>query len=312
MFLKFLPKDKNIQIENSFYVVREIGNINKIKVVKKGEDPFYVSDKGKVSSLENIPVNKDRVDFLLNFFRKIGYFHKFYPKEKLQSYGLNDPIFVFYVEGEKGRFSLKIGNKTHDGEYYYAILEGLNENGEVLTIGSGNIEQILSSKKDYIELKLIKHFEKTFGEDGKYNGDGVQNCVVRGENSKDFLEFGVDEKGEIYVKHPKDFKLDEKVKEIIEKGPNSLVAKEAVVLNPTEKELEDFGLKAPSKTIEYEIDNRKYKIRIGKVFKVEQNPVSEAEEKKEVETVKYYYVLVEGVSCVFSVREDFLPWLKLK
>ena len=64
-------------------------------------------------------------------------------------------------------------------------------------------------------------------------------------------------------------------------------------------------------TIFYSIDGEKYKLNIGNVYKVEQIP-SNDEENKTVETVKYYYVKFDEFDPVFVVTENELPWLKIK
>ena len=308
IFIKILPKSN--YFENSKYV-KQIEDVLRIKVKKEGEDPFFVSKDGNVEGLEKIPVNKGVTGLMFNFFKNIPVERVFYPKEDLEEYGLKNPSFIFEVELENEKCFFVVGKKTHDGGSYYIKSNLLKNDGQIAIVESGNIQPILVDKKGYVDLKLIKQFKKTFGEDGEYNGDGLQACVVKGKNLKNPLEFGVDEKGEIFLKSPKDFKMDEEVKNIIVKGPDMLVANEVVCLKPSKEEIEKFGLNSPLQVLEYRIDDVEYVVKIGDIYKVEQIPVNGNEEKKEVETFKYYYVLVDGIDAVYSVPQSSLSCLKL-
>lgn len=309
--VRMIPQKK---AEEKVYVSFNIENIDKIKV-KKGEEEFFVSLKDGVSDINRKLVNKQQIEYLLGFFEKIVASHVFEPKEKLGEYGFENPIAVFEVYGEDGNSidNLKIGNKTSDGEGYYVMSDGACKGiRKVCVVNSGRVEPILIDRKGYVDLKLIKPYEKTFGDDKKYNGDGVRQCKLNKKGVEYGLEVQVDDdSGELFVKSPKYFKLDEDTKKIIEDGPKFLIAKEVLNLKPSEEELEKYGFKKSFMTVFYSIDGEKYKLNIGNVYKVEQIP-SNDEENKTVETVKYYYVKFDEFDPVFVVTENELPWLKIK
>ncbi len=310
-FIRMIPQKK---VEEKVYLNLNIEKIDKIEV-KKGEEDFFVSLKDGVSDIEKKVLNKHQIEYLFGFFEKIVANHVFEPKENLEEYGLKDPVAVFKVYWKKGDsvFSLKIGNKTPDNEGYYVMADDAYEtNGTICVVNVGRVEPILIDKKGYVDLKLIKPYEKTFGDDKKYNGDGVRQCKINRKGVENSLEVQADEdSGELVVKSPKDFKLDEKNRKIFDDAPKFLIAKEVLNLNPSDEELKKYGLKEPLMTIFYSIDDVKYKIHIGNIYKVEQIPSYE-EEKETVETIKNYYVKVDELKPVFVVPENELPWLKIK
>lgn len=309
--VNLIPSKKT---EEKVYVGVDIDKIDKIKV-KKGEGEFFVSLKDGVSDINRKLVNKQQIEYLLGFFEKIVASHVFEPKEKLEEYGFKDPNAIFELCDEKDRtfFNLKIGNKTSDGEGYYVMSDdAYNNKGIICVVNVGRVDPILIDRKGYVDLKLIKPYEKTFGDDKKYNGDGVQRCKINKKGVEYVLEFQTDEdKGELFVKSPEDFKLDEGIRKVIEDGPKFLIAKEVLNLKPSEEELEKYGLKKPFMTVSYSIDGEKYKVHIGNVYKVEQIPSTD-EENKTIETIKHYYVKLDGFDPVFVFTESELPWLKIK
>ncbi len=301
--------------EEKVYVSVCTDNIDKIKV-KKGEDEFFVSLKDGVSDVDKKVLKKHQIEYLFGFFEKIVASHVFEPKEKLEEYGFEKPTAVFELFNEKDRssfFNLKIGNKTSDGEGYYVMSDdAYNIKGRICVVNSGRVDPILIDRKGYVDLKLIKPYEKTFGDDKKYNGDGVQKCKINKKGVENSLEVVADEgSGELVVKSPEDFKLDEKDKKILDDAPKLLIAKDVLNLNPSDEELKKYGLKEPIMTVFYSIDDIKYKINIGNVYKVEQIPSFE-QEKETVETVKNYYVKIDEFKPVFVVSENELPWLNVK
>lgn len=306
--VSLIPSKK---VEENVYIKTNIEDIDKIKV-KKGEEEFFVSLKDGVSDIDKKVLNKHQIDYLFSFFEKVVASHVFSPKEKLEEYGLKDPAAVFEICGKKN-FSLKIGNKTSDGEGYYVMSDGVYEtNGTICVVNVGRVDPILIDKKGYVDLKLIKPYEKTFGDDKKYNGDGVQQCKINKKGIENSLEIQADEdSGELFVKSPKDFELDAKNKKMFDDAPKFLIAKDVLNLNPSDEELKKYGLKEPLMTVFYSIDDVKYKIHIGSVYKVEQVP-SYDQEKEEVETVKIYYVKIGDLKPVFVVSENELPWLNIK
>ncbi len=310
--VNLIPSKK---IEEKVYVSVFIDKIDKIKV-KKGEDEFFVSLKDGVSDIDKKVLNKHQIGYLFGFFEKVVASHVFEPKEKLEEYGFESPTAIFEVYGKNGDSidNLKIGNKTSDGEGYYVMSDGARRDiGKICVVNVGRIEPILIDKKGYVDLKLIKPYEKTFGDDKKYNGDGVQKCKINKKGVENSLEVVADEEsGELVVKSPKDFELDDKNKKILDDAPKLLIAKEVLNLNPSDEELEKYGLKEPLMTIFYSIDGVKYKIYIGNVYKVEQIPSYEEEEKEEIETIKNYYVKIDEFKPVFVISENELPWLNIK
>lgn len=311
LLVNLIPSKKS---EEEVYISVFIDKIDKIKV-KKGEDEFFVSLKDGVSDIDKKVLNKHQIEYLFGFFEKVVASHIFEPKEKLEEYGFENPTAVFEVYGKNGDSidNLKIGNKTSDGEGYYVMSDGARRDiGKICVVNVGRIEPILIDRKGYIDLKLIKPYEKTFGDDKKYNGDGVQKCKINKKGVENSLEVVADEEsGELVVKSPKDFKLDDKNKKMFDDAPKLLIAKEVLNLNPSDEELKKYGLKEPLMTVFYSIDDVKYKIHIGNVYKVEQIPSYE-EEKEEIETIKNYYVKIDEFKPVFVVSENELPWLNIK
>ena len=311
LLVNLIPSKKS---EEEVYISVFIDKIDKIKV-KKGEDEFFVSLKDGVSDIDKKVLNKHQIEYLFGFFEKVVASHIFEPKEKLEEYGFENPTAVFEVYGKNGDSidNLKIGNKTSDGEGYYVMSDGARRDiGKICVVNVGRIEPILIDRKGYIDLKLIKPYEKTFGDDKKYNGDGVQKCKINKKGVENSLEVVADEEsGELVVKSPKDFKLDDKNKKMLDDAPKLLIAKEVLNLNPSDEELKKYGLKEPLMTVFYSIDDVKYKIHIGNVYKVEQIPSYE-EEKEEIETIKNYYVKIDEFKPVFVVSENELPWLNIK
>ena len=309
--VNLIPSKKS---EEEVYISVFIDKIDKIKV-KKGEDEFFVSLKDGVSDIDKKVLNKHQIEYLFGFFEKVVASHIFEPKEKLEEYGFENPTAVFEVYGKNGDSidNLKIGNKTSDGEGYYVMSDGARRDiGKICVVNVGRVEPILIDRKGYIDLKLIKPYEKTFGDDKKYNGDGVQKCKINKKGVENSLEVVADEEsGELVVKSPKDFKLDDKNKKMLDDAPKLLIAKEVLNLNPSDEELKKYGLKEPLMTVFYSIDDVKYKIHIGNVYKVEQIPSYE-EEKEEIETIKNYYVKIDEFKPVFVVSENELPWLNIK
>ena len=306
-FYCIVKKNPEKKETNKIYFEIEAKKLKNIKVQKDGEKPFNVFKYG-IDNLKNVPLNKEQIDELFGFFSKIETNHIFLPKENLAAYGLNKPVFKFFINSNGSNYNISVGNKTFEGDGYYIYLEDkTNKNKEIAVVKSYLIEHILKPKFSYVDLKLIKPYEKTFGSDGKYNGDGVQKCCVTGKNSKNILKFQVNEKGEVVV-FPKTFKLTDKVKTIIEKGPQFLIAKDVFSIKPSEEQLEKCGLKNPKAEIYYVIDYCRYKIRIGNLFKIEQLPNYKSEES--VKSLKYYYVLVEGKDVIYILNENVLPWLE--
>ena len=175
--VNLIPSKKS---EEEVYISVFIDKIDKIKV-KKGEDEFFVSLKDGVSDIDKKVLNKHQIEYLFGFFEKVVASHIFEPKEKLEEYGFEDPTAVFEVYGKNGDSidNLKIGNKTSDGEGYYVMSDGARRDiGKICVVNVGRIEPILIDREGYIDLKLIKPYEKTFGDDKKYNGDGVQKCKI--------------------------------------------------------------------------------------------------------------------------------------
>ncbi len=305
----FVVSKQSVEKEtNRTYFMVDGGLIKKIKVQKDGENEFVVLKYG-IDDLTNVPLDRKAIDELFGFVSKIEADRVFVPKEKLSEYGLDKPSFKFVVSGKNVNFVLKVGKKTfaQDG-YYVGLRDGENEKKEIAVVRSEFVEQILKSKLSYVDLKLIKPYEKTFGEDKQYNGDGVQKCSIEGKRFKNKLEFTVNEKGEV-VASSKNFKLTNKIKDFIEKGPKFLVAKEVFSVKPSQDQVEKCGLKTPTAKISYVIDHEKYLIRIGKVFKVEQLPNFDG--RKGVNSLKYYYVLMEGRDVIYILSENVLPWLEL-
>ncbi len=311
LLVNLIPSKKS---EEEVYISVFIDKIDKIKV-KKGEDEFFVSLKDGVSDIDKKVLNKHQIEYLFGFFEKVVASHIFEPKEKLEEYGFENPTAVFEVYGKNGDSidNLKIGNKTSDGEGYYVMSDGARRDiGKICVVNVGRVEPILIDRKGYIDLKLIKPYEKTFGDDKKYNGDGVQKCKINKKGVENSLEVVADEEsGALVVKSPKDFKLDDKNKKMFDDAPKLLIAKEVLNLNPSDEELKKYGLKEPLMTVFYSIDDVKYKIHIGNVYKVEQIPSYE-EEKEEIETIKNYYVKIDEFKPVFVVSENELPWLNIK
>lgn len=310
--VSLIPSKK---VEEKVYIKTNIEDIDKIKV-KKGEEELFVSLKDGVSDIDKKVLNKHQIEYLFGFFEKIVASHIFKPKEKLEEYGFRNPVAVFelYNKDRKNNFlTLKIGNKTSDGEGYYVMSDGAYEtNGTICVVNVGRVDPILVDKKGYVDLKLIKPYEKTFGDDKKYNGDGVQQCKINKKGIENSLEVQADEdSGELVVKSPKDFKLDAKNKKMLDDAPKLLIAKDVLNLNPSDEELKKYGLKEPLMTVFYSIDDVKYKIHIGNVYKVEQIPSYE-QEKEEVETIKNFYVKIDDLKPVFVVSENALPWLNIK
>ncbi len=169
------------------------------------------------------------------------------------------------------------------------------------------MEQILLDKLDYVNLKLIKNYEKTFGEDGKYNGDGVQKCEVERKDLKNSLKFETNDKGDVVLISPKDFEIDKNYKKIIEDAPHLLNARKVYCAKPTKEDIKKAGIDDPMAIVKYVIDGKKYVFKIGNIFKVEQ--IGESENK--INSLKYYYVMLDGQDVIYVLPENLLPWLEL-
>lgn len=307
VFLKFSFK-KEKKLETFF----EVSNLTKIEVLKKGEPAFSVLKNYLVSDLEKVPINKELVDELFNFMSKIKADYVFNTNENLKEFGLLNPAFKFKLKGNDSKeWVLNVGEKNHSKTGYYVNLKAENEKeNKIAILNTNKIEPFLITKLGYVKLNLVEPYEKTFGEDGLYNQDGVRRCLIKRKDLKDSLEFETDEKGNIFVKSPKNFKFSNSEIVEIEKGPNLLVAKDVFLVKPSQQDLEKCGFLNPTAVVEYLIDSKKYCIKIGGVFKVEAVENS-AKEEKEVKTLKYYYVLVEGMDVIYILSENLLPWIKI-
>ncbi len=307
VFLKFSFK-KQKETKTFF----EISNLTKIEVLKKEEQPFNVLKNYSVSGLEKIPINKELVDGLFSFMSKIKADYVFQTDLNLKEFGLLNPNFKFKLTTKDSKeFVLNVGKQNHSKTGYYVNLNAKNfKENKIAIVNSNRIEPFLNGKTNYVKLNLVEPYEKSFGEDGIYNEDGVRSCLIKRKDLKEPLEFQTDKKGNLFVKSPKNFSISEQEINEIEKGPSLLVAKDVFLVKPSEKDLEKCGFFSPTAVVEYLIDSKKYRIKIGGVFKVE--PIEDGLEKeKEVKTLKHYYVLVEGVNLIYILSENLLPWLKI-
>ena len=307
--VSFIPKKKQI---SDVYYESGFKNFEKIEVLKANEEPFTVY-KDKISGISNVPVDDGLIKFLFNFVEKIKSDYIFSPKEDLNNYGLKNPCCVFNVSGPEEKFSLKVGNKTADKSGYYLIKEdsAKEKDLKIAVISSQMVEKILIGKLGYIKLRFVPYYEKTFGQDGQYNKDGVQKCVIKFNEINKTLNFETDEKGKFILKNDEK-KLDKEKIKIVEKAPSYLIAKEVFCVNPSEKELKRCGLTSPKILAEYLIDDKKYCFKIGKIAKMDQlmKPKKDVNDSK-IDVLKYYYFYVEGIDAIYIVNENVLPWLDI-
>lgn len=293
----------------TYYEVKN-SNFKLIKVNKKGEEPYSILSNNNITGLEKIPLNERLINELFNFVSKVEVERVFTPLEDLDEYGLKKPEFVFEIETEGEKFNLDVGKKTLDNSgYYIKIRDEKNNEEKIAIVNFTKIEKFLVNKLGYVSLNLIPHYEKTFGEDGKYNGDGVQKCTIERKDLKEPLNFETNEKGEIVVKSPSSLKLTDEIKQTVEKSAYLLRAQEVFKIKPEEKEIKECGFKNPTAIVSYVIDDKKYVIKIGGVAKIKDNVNSEEAEKNNL--IKYYYVMLEGVDVVYILSEANLPWIKI-
>ncbi len=291
-----------------YYEIKNF-NLNSIKVSKKDEESYVILNN-KIVGLEKIPLNEGLINELFNFLSKIEVERIFTPLEDLVEYGLKKPEFVFEVETEEEKFNLEVGKKSLDGLGYYIKVKGEKVKDEKIAIVNfSKIEKFLINKVGYVNLNLKPTYETTFGEDGKYNGDGLQKCKIERKDLKEPLEFKVNEKGEIVIAFPSSFNLTDEIKKTIERSAYLLRAQEVYKVNPTEKEIKECGFKNSTAIVSYVIDDKKYVIRIGGVAKVKDKPKFEEEEQNNL--TKYYYVMLDGVDVIYILDEESLPWLKI-
>lgn len=304
-FISLLPsRRKNV---NFYFNVS--APIKSIEVLKAGEEPFSIlraeDDRFEISGLKGVPLDFNLCGIVFNFMKNVPAEHVFMPKEAQDAYG--DVSFSFKVcDLNDNKYVLNIYKKTADGGSYYCKKAGVNE---LAVVSFKDVEPILNSKLSYVDRKLFSQYNKTFGDDGLCNGDGVKSCVVNRKNLNAPLKFEVDESGSVLYLGSGDFKITEDVKKSVENAPSLLVADSVFCVKPSEEDFKNCGLKEPLASIEYVIDYKNYVINIGNVAKAEQLP-SYKENSNELNILKYYYVYVSGLDVIYVVDENSLPWLK--
>lgn len=238
-FLVNMQKEKKEKIKNSDKTILEIDS-SKVTALSWEHNneklSFHKDDSWTYDDDENFPVDKEKIEDLLEPFQEFGVSFIIEDVEDFGQYGLDKPECTISLEADGKNYEILTGNfSTMDSERYVSIGDG-----NVYLVKNDPLEYFDATLKDVIKYDEVPDFEKVT--DITFSGSSSLK-IVYDENStasycKDDIYFS-DSDGN-YL--PLDTSLVENYLQKI----SSLDLTDYVTYNASDKELKDYGLDNPT------------------------------------------------------------------
>lgn len=243
---------------------------------KEGEDPDFT-----IETLEGATLSLPKMSVITPYAYNLLATRDLGEMTDLSAYGLVKPQAEITVKfSDSSEFSYAIGDKTPTTGYYARI--GKDKNVYIVDAH----EVLFNSKFDFVDTDVL---EIPVPEDsaGGYNvysklvfsGTNFPDKIVIDNNSPDLLST-------YRATEPIEIACSEDVISALVTSLEDIKAESVAAVNPTQKELEEFGLAEPETKLEFTVNEEDHVLVAGK--------------KQE----DYRYIMVDDVKTVYLVKNE--------
>ncbi len=226
----------------------------------------------KLKGYDNIDQNHEMIIGVVDFAYDVKAYEKLDDEYSEKDCGLDKPVITVEVEGKEGKeFSFYFGDTVPGDNGYY--LKTSFADG-IYLVETDHYTRFSYEKTDYIQTNLMNAWMSE-GENDIYFDDSTQtiirydNIKISGAGLKKDIELIYDtesKSAQVYLmKSPAHTYADsDKINTLLKPFNDGFVAADAYVFNPTQNDLEEYGLADPFRVVEYEIRGEKVTIKVGK------------------------------------------------
>ena len=229
--------------------------------------------------------------------------------DDISIYGLDSPTITAEITFDGTNASEKkliIGDETPKSGSYYFMIEG---DETVYTIASSAITYLSYDEFDCINKVLYADVTDDDTEDD-YDPKKINSIVI----SRKDIDYDIrliydvrqDDENAItgnssthIMVDPVELDLNPDNCDSVLNGVFGLTADGVAVAAPTDEQLEEYGLKDPFGTVDFDINAGAFKLYIG-------NPVYDENNKK-----TGYYCMADGVDIIYTLNTDNIPWAEV-
>lgn len=268
----------------------------------------YDNQTYSVDKLNSVPLNESYCKELFDNAKSLKAMKIFPVNGSVNDYGFDYPKASFNITVDNEIQTLKIGSLNPDKTGYYFLL---NESNEIALISTATSNIFLRNLEDYASLSnFFPYSSKEYSDDGKYQSGGVQSCSIWRSDLNKTVDLTMNSDGKLACEN---LNLDQDTESRLESSPFSLTANSLYAYNLNDQLIASCGLSSPHCTVSFKSDNKQHIIKIGYKSAQTQYKHSEPNEdtEQEDENITSYYVSIDDIPAVYSISENYLPWLSL-
>lgn len=305
IILLLLGFNNNSSEVESYTIISEPSAPQSIQVTNEGGS-FTMIANGENESREtnwtineyhDIPLSDTYCQQLANLSQNLSASKLFDAQQDISSYGLDEPKSTIVAQFNDKSITITIGDQNPSMTGYYCQVSG---NPQIALLSNANASPFLRSSLDYVDRTLIPYSVS----ENESSADKVESCSITRYDLPETVVIQKGEDGSLQVVSPEGYTMDEDTKTLVENSPFSLSARTTAAVNPTEEQLDSFGLTTPQATVSYVIDGITYTLKIG-------NSASTTQSYDTETTSSTYYVILEGRPVVYTMSDYSLPWLTM-
>lgn len=264
----------------SIYVKNKLGEFT---IVQKGNEVFEIPE------LSELPKNEYMFSSLLSGASEIKAESVISETpDNLEAFGLDKPDTVKISLKKGGDFTLLIGSKLPNKTNYYFMVEGDSR----VYSSATNLEYfVVSNKLGFVSNAVVGDIDTSKDLDVvrlEFGGKVRAKPIIVEKNPE--FSSADSTKPRYLVTSPKKVVADTGKVDGFASLLSSITAESVAAVYPTEEQLQNFGLKNPRATVDYEISGVKVSLILGDIKD------------------DRYYVMRKGVPIVYLVPTGAVPW----
>lgn len=286
-------------VESTYILEHETADISKI-LVENPEGSYTIIPGEEESSFtiegfEDAPLNDDAISAAAKMMGTLAALRDFGEVSDLAQYGLDDPqtsLTATYKDGSEE--TLLIGDLLPGASAnYYVMVEGKQQ------VYSASISAgVFVNSLDYVDTVILN--ELATDSSGNQETADFGSIVFSGTNYPEPITIKTNTSSSIadplnlsnyIITEPERLGLDDNFANEVFPYLSSLTADKAVCVNPTQEDLEKYGLAEPKAIASYTMNDNEYKLMVGNT---DENGT---------------YLMKDGVNVVYLVEdESMVAW----